>query len=97
MGFGTPQSDLMSKGFPTGPPKSFHKKKFHQKNKNQHPVASNDNELTREKDPMVKYPQLPEGWVKQTVTGNASYDETVNEISNKLKRTIVSVSIVKCL
>ena len=43
----------------------------------------------KEKDPMVKYPQLPDNWVKQTITGEASYDETVKEISNQLKRTIV--------
>lgn len=39
---------------------------------------------------MVLNPQLPPGWVKQTITGDASYDETVKEISNKLKPTIVT-------
>ena len=96
MGFGTPQYDLMSNGFSNKAPKSFHKKKFHH-NKKEQPVALIENDLIHEKDPMVKYPQLPEGWVKQTITGNASYDETVIEISNKLKRTIVSVSSVKLI
>jgi hypothetical protein len=40
--------------------------------------------------PLVCYPKLPDGWVRDTNTGDLSYDLTVNEISNKLKRTIVS-------
>ena len=44
-----------------------------------------------EENPMVKFPQLPDGWVKQTITGDASYDETVNEISNKLKATTLNI------
>ena len=34
-------------------------------------------------------PQLPDNWVKETLTGSSSYDQTVTEISSQLKRTLV--------
>ncbi len=45
---------------------------------------------------MVKYPQLPDNWLKKTDNGEASYEETMHEINKKLKQTIVSqISLIK--
>lgn len=90
MGFGTPEYDATLKSdFKHFKPKPHKNKKNNFKGKltpkNESPEALD------EKDPMVKYPELPENWVKPSMTGSLSYDETVNEISKQLKRTIVSV------
>jgi hypothetical protein len=48
--------------------------------------SKNENES---EPPMVEFQKLPENWIRPTITGDISYDETVREINNQLKRTIV--------
>lgn len=92
MGYGTPEYELISK-------QNTHRVYKHRKGgfKGKHNghkkfdprVKTEPEKIKPEKDPMVMYPQLPDNWVKKTETGNASYDESVREISSQLKRTIV--------
>ena len=44
---------------------------------------------TKEKVEPFSLPQLPKDWVKETLTGSISYDQTVSDISSQLKRTLV--------
>ena len=90
MKFGTLEYDLKASS-------SFSKHKFKKKKndflkkkeiKNNVEVETMNKEVEKNKD-LVCYPKLPDGWVRNTNTGDLSYDLTVNEISNKLKRTIV--------
>ena len=82
MSFGTPQFELKSQSFEN-------KKNKYKKKKEKNKISTDTNTNKDEKDPMVNYPQLPEGWVKESYTGNPSYDETANEINAQMKRTIV--------
>lgn len=86
IGFGTPEYEAKSQAYFEGL-KEKKKKSF----KSNSRALGREPGLVKEENPMVKYPELPEGWVKPTMTGDASFDETVKEISNQLKRTIVSV------
>lgn len=77
IGFGTLEYDMIQKKKQT---LRFENKNFKgNKKKIQKKLVQNVNEST------VYGPQLPEGWVKETITGNQSYDETVKEIRFQLR------------
>ena len=84
MGYGTPEYAIKSQNYMKNLKEKRSKKKFDAKNFKSEIVS-----VKKEKDPMIMFPQLPDNWVRPTATGNASYDDSVNEINNKLKRTIV--------
>ena len=102
MGFGTPKYDaiLWSDRFGRGgkfrrkkkPNQNHHYRNGNGKNSNSegHQKTESQNEPCKSENGAI-YPALPEGWVKRdtTVTGDASYDETMREIKSKLKRTMV--------
>ncbi len=79
MGFGTLKYDLMVK-------------KFAQKLRPSKKKAKKSVVLKpSEENPLINEPKLPEGWVKATLTGDESYDQSVNNIRLQLKTTIVSL------
>ncbi len=80
MGYGTFKNDMKPRG-------DFLSKK--KKNKFKEIKKEEIKTEVKTEPTMVMYPQLPENWTKQTYTGDASYDETVNEINKQLKRTMV--------
>lgn len=81
MNFGTLNYDLMS-----------HKSVF--KNVNKSKINNlNKNKFKNNEEKVSEYydnPKLPEGWTKDTITGNESYDQTVKAIRTQLKSTVVS-------
>ena len=99
MGYGTLEHEIMSKASPqiSFKAKKVYKEKW-QKKKNSYWSKDKDNKVidANEECPIVKYPQLPDNWLKKTDNGEASYEETVHEINKKLKQTIVSqTSLIK--
>lgn len=84
MGYGTPEYAIKSQNYL----KNLKEKKSKQKKFDVKNVKTEIVSVKTEKDPMIMFPQLPDNWVRPTATGNASYDDSVNEINNKLKRTI---------
>ncbi len=92
MKFGTLEYDLKA----CSSHSSFIKHKFNKKNEFKRLVIKNETIETKEDEnnkQLVCYPKLPDGWVRNTNTGDLSYDLTVNEISNKLKRTQVNFNV----
>ena len=83
MGFGTIKYDLMSKKFAN---KLHPVKKQVTKKK---AIKSVNEEAANKEGLLINEPKLPDNWVKDTITGNQSYDETVQTIRLKLKSTIV--------
>ncbi len=99
MGYGTLEHEIMSKASPqiSFKTKKVYKEKW-QKKKNSYWSKDKGNKVidANEECPMVKYPQLPDNWLKKTDNGEASYEETMHEINKKLKQTIVSqISLIK--
>ena len=40
------------------------------------------------------FPKVPDSWVKESLTGSSSLDQTSIEINNQLKRTLVKQFII---
>jgi hypothetical protein len=49
---------------------------------------------TESVDPLFSFPKVPDGWVKESLTGSSSLDQTSIEINNQLKRTLVKRFII---
>ena len=95
MKFGTVEYDLRAKkSYFSREDKHFNKKKQHFDKK-----GNNSNSQIKEENVEQPFigPMLPPNWVKETITGDQSYDETVKEISDKLKRTLVTTFCIKNL
>ena len=86
MKFGTLEYDLMHKKEHVEK-MPFNRKK--NKNNSRPDAKAKEHNSTKVNEKTVFGPQLPDNWTKPSVTGDASIDETVREIENKLKRTIV--------
>jgi hypothetical protein len=81
MNFGTFEYDLRAKN-----------NYFSRKDKyNNRKINNSKAQMKEEKveQPIIG-PMLPPNWIKETITGNESYDETVKEIRDKLKKTLVT-------
>ena len=91
MGFGTLEYDLKSSHDSKETKKKFNKK--WNKNQPNQSAKTSSNKKTeavfKKEEAGAIYPKLPDNWVKKTVTGDVSYDQTVTEIEKKLKRTQV--------
>jgi len=88
MNFGTFEYDLKAKNaYFSRTDKHSNKKKQHFNTK-----KSYSNVKTKEENDEQPFigPVLPPNWIKETITGDQSYDETVKEIRDKLKRTLVT-------
>lgn len=83
MSFGTVHNDISFRN-------KYDKKAKNKKAKNE-PVKMEIDNNEIKKETSVMYPQLPANWKKETYTGDVSYDTTVTEINQKLKRTMVFI------
>ena len=94
MNFGTLKYDLMMKNFATKL-RPRRKKKVIDKKK----VVKSISQIQQtEENLLINEPKLPENWVKtNTITGDESYDQTVNNIRLQLKSTIVSIYFITSL
>ena len=91
MQFGTVEYDLKNQNEPKKRAKFNKNKSNRNKNNTNNKTVKKETEKVQsnKEQPMAIYPQLPDNWIKPTLTGNESLDETAFEIEQKLKRTLV--------